>query len=123
MRKSSCDDDPEMAFFVTQLRLRHFFIVREDKTMEYKQGKDSKAGRDDKEEPDYKSLYIDALTGLEEARRLINETIRECKSRVGGDWRLEWMQTHGVFTNGGKDLTAEAIKQHKEYEEKAYYLD
>lgn len=69
---------------------------------------------DGKREPDYKSLYIDALTGLERARMLINETIRECRSKVGGDYYLEWLQTNRVVTRGGKDLTEEAIRQYKE---------
>ena len=78
---------------------------------------------DGKQEPDYKSLYIEALSGLERAREVINEMIRQCKSQPGGDWRLEWMQTHGVFTSGGKNLTEEAVRQHKEREERSYRPD
>ena len=77
----------------------------------------------DKAEPDYKSLYIDALHGLETAQKIINRTIRRCKSRVGGDPYLEWLQTDRIVTHGGKDLTAEGIRQYKEREERAYRLD
>ena len=78
---------------------------------------------DDKQEPDYKSLYIDALYGLERAREMINQTLRECKSQVGGDWYLEYLQTHRIVTNSGKDLTDEAIGRYKEREEREYRHD
>ena len=78
---------------------------------------------DEKQEPDYKRLYIDALSGLEKVRGLINETIRHCKNQVGGDYYLEYLQTHGIVTHGGVDLTDETIKRYKESEERAYRLD
>ena len=91
--------------------------------MDYKLREDDKPGMDDKQEPDYKSLYIDALYGLERAREMINKTLRDCKSRVGGDWYLEWLQTNRIVTNGGKDLTDEAIRRYKEREEREYRYD
>ena len=72
---------------------------------------------DEKQEPDYKSLYIEALYGLERAREMINETLRECKSQVGGDWYLEWLHTNRIVTNSGRDLTDEAIRRYKEAQE------
>ena len=71
----------------------------------------------EKTEPDYKSLYIDALQGLETAQKIINKTIRDCKSRVGGDWYLEWLQTDRIVTHGGKDVTEEGIKRYQQAKE------
>ena len=51
--------------------------------MEYKTEKDGK------QEPDYKGLYLDALKGLEEARTLIDEMIRNCKSKASSDYYLK----------------------------------
>lgn len=85
-----------------------------------------KPGMDDKQEPDYKSLYIEALAGLEDAKRLISTTIKQCKSQVGGDWYLEYLQTHRIVTGGGKDLPEEAIRRYNEDEEhgvRVYHLD
>ena len=97
--------------------------------MDYKPRKDDKPGMDDQQEPDYKNLYIEALAGLEDAQRLISATIKQCKAQVGGDWYLEWLQTHRIVTSGGKDLTDEGIRQYEEREEhgghevRAYRLD
>ena len=43
---------------------------------------------DDKQEPDYKSLYIEALAELEDAQRLISATIKpaKLKSAATGIW-------------------------------------
>ena len=78
---------------------------------------------DDKQEPDYKRLYIEALSGLEKARGLINDTIRHCKNQAGGDYYLEYLQTNRIVTSGGKDLTEEMIERYKESEERAYRLE
>ena len=91
--------------------------------MDYKLREDDKPGMDDKQEPDYRSLYIDALYGLERAREMINKTLRDCKSQVGGDFYLEWLLTNRIVTSGGKDLTDEAIRRYKEREEREYRHD